>query len=88
MALVLAGIAFWQRGLAQESQRQAESERDRALAAQSRAMSSLANQLRREGDPTTSTLVGIEAAERVRLVRVGAEAAVADVEDSLLASYS
>jgi WD40 repeat protein len=67
VALGLAGLAFWQRGIAVEqrsvaehNEKQANEQRDRALLTQSRFLADLANQNIRTGDARTGILLALE----------------------------
>ena len=68
LALILAGLAYWQRGIAveqrfvaQQNEAQARDQRDKALTTQSRFLADVSGQLLRGGDAGTAALVAIEA---------------------------
>jgi WD40 repeat protein len=68
VALILAGIAYWQRGVAQEQRSVAEKnealakeQRDAALLTQSRFLADLAQQRLKMGDAGTAALLALEA---------------------------
>ncbi len=61
LALVLAGLAFWQRSVAIEQERLAVRQRDAALVAQSRFLADRATQAREAGDAATGMLLSLAA---------------------------
>ena len=60
-ALSLAGLAYWQRGIAVMNEAQANRERDQALLTQSRFLSDLASQQVGTGDAASAILLALEA---------------------------
>ena len=61
VALGLAGLAYWQRGIAIEQEKIAVEQRDKALLTQSRFLADLAKQQTAIGGATTAILFAIEA---------------------------
>jgi WD40 repeat protein len=61
VALVLAGFAYWQRGIAIEQRSVAVQQRDKALINESRFLADVASQKLRQGDAGTAMLLAMEA---------------------------
>jgi hypothetical protein len=60
VALVLAGLAYWQRGIAERNEVRANEQRDRALTTQSRFLADLANQSALNDDFALAVLLALE----------------------------
>jgi WD40 repeat protein len=61
VALALAGLAYWQRGIAVQNETRAQRERDAALLTQSRFLASLADQRSADNDAESALLLALEA---------------------------
>ena len=66
VALALAGLAYWQRGIAVQNEMLATQQRNRALLTQSRFLADLAQQSSNKGDPGSAISLALEALPGVR----------------------
>lgn len=88
LAMMLAGLAYWQRGIARENEAQAKLQRDAALVTQSRFLADLARQQMVRGNAGSATLLALEAlpdiaAGIVRPHVTEAESALADATNKI-----
>jgi WD40 repeat protein len=84
VALVLAGVAFWQRAVANEQRAAATEQRDRALVTQSRYLADLSSQRLASGDVASAVDFALEALpdERHGVVRPLVKEAMAALAES------